>query len=105
MPNLDGGEGHSEHILFGTNLDLSAPSEDGPTQPPPGDGVTKQDDPSVTGTQGEGADTGDKETAEKAEKERETGTAIEKEDTLVEEFVGEGESAGGEANGGHTAKL
>ena len=38
VPNLDGGEGHSEHILFGTNVDLSAPSEDGPTQPTPGDG-------------------------------------------------------------------
>ena len=38
VPNLDGGEGHSEHFLFGTNVDLSAPSEDGPTQPSPEDG-------------------------------------------------------------------
>ena len=27
IPNLDGGKGHSEHIIFGTNLDLSKPPE------------------------------------------------------------------------------
>ena len=27
MPNLDGGDGHSEHIIFGTNLDLTKSSE------------------------------------------------------------------------------
>ena len=27
VPNLDGGEGHSEHILFGTDVDLSKATE------------------------------------------------------------------------------
>ena len=27
MPNLDGGDGHSEHIIFGTNLDLTKSSD------------------------------------------------------------------------------
>ena len=27
VPNLDGGDGHSEHIIFGTNLDLTKSSE------------------------------------------------------------------------------
>ena len=28
VPNLDGCKGHSEHIIFGSNVDLSVPSED-----------------------------------------------------------------------------
>ena len=31
IPNLDGGEGQSEHILFGSNVDVSVPSDDKPT--------------------------------------------------------------------------
>ena len=27
VPNLDGGDGHSEHIIFGTNLDLTKSSD------------------------------------------------------------------------------
>jgi platelet-activating factor acetylhydrolase len=31
VPNLDGCEGHSDHIIFGSNVDVSIPSEDGAT--------------------------------------------------------------------------
>ena len=31
VPNLDGCEGHSDHIIFGSNVDVSVPSEDGAT--------------------------------------------------------------------------
>ena len=27
VPNLDGGDGHSEHVIFGTNLDLTKSSD------------------------------------------------------------------------------
>ena len=36
VPNLDGCEGHSDHVIFGSNVDLSVPSEDGATQPTTG---------------------------------------------------------------------
>lgn len=31
IPNLDGCEGHSEHILFGTNVDITESDEVGQT--------------------------------------------------------------------------
>ena len=39
VPNLDGCEGHSEHILFGTNVDIS---EDQDTEEA-GQGTTQQE--------------------------------------------------------------
>ena len=52
VANLDGGEGASEHILFGSNIDVSIPSEDGPTRSTTADdAVPERDDPSVVGTQ------------------------------------------------------
>ena len=50
VPNLDGGEGHSPHIIFGTNLDLT---EDGDTN-------TATATPSA-GEEGEGGDGGTEE--------------------------------------------
>ena len=31
VPNLDGCEGHSDHIIFGSNIDVSVPSENSAT--------------------------------------------------------------------------
>ena len=42
VPNLDGGEGHLEQIIFGTNVDLTGPSEEGQSQPPQATGQIDQ---------------------------------------------------------------
>ena len=76
MPNLDGCEGHSEHILFGTNVDLSEPSEEGQPQPPSTDGTTEQADPETnsqskeeeTSKEREKEERGEGKTAEDGEK-------------------------------------
>jgi len=76
VPNLDGCEGHSEHILFGTNVDLSEPSEEGQPQPPSTDGTTEQADPGTdsqskeeeTSKEGEEEERGEDKTTEDGEK-------------------------------------
>ena len=75
VPNLDGGEGCSEHIIFGSNIDLSGPSKDGSTQ------TAKQADPSTNGTQGD-------DSVARSSKDKET--AKKNADLLVDEFIESG---------------
>ena len=53
VPNLDGSEGHSEHIIFGSNVDTRVPSKDGLTHSKAAADAANQDDtgPSANGTQ------------------------------------------------------
>ena len=87
VPNLDGGEDHSEHIIFGTNVDLSEPSEVGQPQAPSTDGATGQADPAANSQNKE----------EETSEEREEGEGKE-EDKSAEEGK-DGEKGGEEESG------
>ena len=88
MPNLDGGEGHSEYIIFGTNVDLSVPTDEGLTHPVTENEATEQDNSSETGTPG------DPSTQDgKGSQERDATTNVDK---LVSEFTASGDKKEGE---------
>ncbi len=122
VPNLDGCEGHSEHILFGTNLDLSEPSEEGQPEPPSTDGTTEQADPGTnsqskeeeTSKEGEEEEKGEDKAAEDGEKgkgeelgsgkeQAQENTAQGEEDTPGERT--EGQNGGSVCEDAQTAKL
>jgi platelet-activating factor acetylhydrolase len=86
VPNLDGGEGHSEHIIFGTNVDLSVPSDDESAHPMTVNEVAEQGDSSASGTQGDtGTLDGKNSSGDCVE------TTIKNADELVGEFTASGE--------------
>ena len=83
VPNLDGGEGHSEHIIFGTNIDLSVPSDDGSTHPVTGNETAEQDNSSESRTPGDPS-TQDSKSLQEGENAETTTQNVEK---LVSEFT------------------
>ena len=91
VPNLDGGEGHSEYIIFGTNIDLSVPSDDGLTHPVTENEATEQDNSSETGTPGDSS-TQDGKGSQEGDG-AETTTNVDK---LVSEFTTSGDKKEGE---------
>lgn len=60
IPDLDGTEGHSEHIIFGTNVDMSEPRSEGDVTVPPTEQPTGGEGPAGVETAEE--DAGGKET-------------------------------------------
>jgi hypothetical protein len=105
---LDGGEGHSEHILFGTNVDLSVPSDDESAHPMTVNEVAEQGDSSASGTQGDTGTLDGKNSPEDCVE-----TTIKNADELVGEFTAsreqpeekEREEVNTSGDGGQAAKL
>ena len=62
VPNLDGGEGHSPHIIFGTNLDLTEDGDTNKATPTPSAG--EEGEGSGDGGEEGSGDGGDREKGE-----------------------------------------
>ena len=57
VPNLDGGDGHSEHIIFGTNLDLTeSPGGEGGQGEGGGESTPEATSSTAEGTTGRSTD-------------------------------------------------
>ena len=89
MPNLDGGEGHSEHIIFGTNIDLSVPSDNGLTHPVTENEAAEQDTSSESTTPGD-ASTQDGKSSKEEDGAETTTKNVNK---LVSEFTASGDKS------------